>query len=137
MLRAMQTAAPLAAALGLRPLVRPDCVERCAFFTVDANGQQVAQPGPTSGAVLRSFPTYDISQLSSTALPTLETVADARVRAAKVAGELQLQAASGVAVELLVLVAHADFIGLLSRALLGGSSTVTTADESVQSAQTS
>ena len=44
--------------------------------------------------------------------------ADARARASLVADELRKQAVAGGGVELLVLVAHADFIGLLSRALL-------------------
>ena len=126
MKRAMQTAQPLAGWLDARPLVRPDCVERCGFFSVDAAGTQVAQHGPTGADVLECFPTFDASLLSASAEPTLETVADARVRAARVAAELLATARSGSwhapqdleAPELLVLVAHADFIGMLVRAIL-------------------
>ena len=118
MMRAMQTTQPLAEWLEARPLVRPDCVERCGFFSVDAAGTQVAQHGPTSADVLSCFPSFDASLLSASAEPMLETVADARVRAARVASELLATARSGEAPELLVLVAHADFIGMLVRAIL-------------------
>lgn len=118
MRRAMQTAEPLAAQLGIRPLVRPDCVERCAFFCINKEGEQIAQPGPTSADVLRQFPTFDASLVDSAAKPNLETAAEARRRANRVASELKQHSKSEAAPELLVLVAHADFIGLLARALL-------------------
>lgn len=118
MMRAMQTAEPLAAAIGVAPLVRPDLVERCGFFAVDAAGTQLAQPGPTSADIRRRFPTYDVSRLSSASEPCLETVAEARTRAAVVAAELKSLAIGAAPPELLVLVAHADFIGMLARAIL-------------------
>lgn len=134
MRRAMQTCAPLAAALGLAPIVRPDFVERCAFFSVDAHGKQNPEKGPTRREVIASFPTYDVRLLDETATPALETAADARARATKVAAELLALSASGSEKdtgderggeaasppppELYVMVAHADFIGMLARALL-------------------
>jgi len=120
MARALQTTAPLSEALGVTPLVRPDVVERCAFFSVDPTGTQLAQPGPTAADVLQRFPKFDASLLSASAQSTLETAAEARERAARVAAELlaTAQQQGAEAPELLVLVAHADFIGMLVRALL-------------------
>lgn len=88
----MQTVEPLAAALGVPPLVRPDCVERCAFFTCDAEGVQIAMPGPTSDEVRARFPTFDVSLLSDSTEPTLETAAGARARAGRVAEKLLVTA---------------------------------------------
>lgn len=119
MRRAMQTCAPLAAALALTPDVRPDCVERCAFFSMSADGtEQIPEPGPTRAEVKERFPTFDTSRLDDTALPALETASGARARADRVAAELMDCASGGDAPELIVLVAHADFIGQLARALL-------------------
>ena len=125
MLRAMQTAAPLAAAIGVPPLVRPDCIEGWSFFRMDADGKQVAEAGPTSEKVRQQFPTFDTSLLPAVPEPTLETTAQARERSRRVAHELLSAAGSAVVddagqPELLVLVAHQDFIGLLTRALLAG-----------------
>eukprot|EP00908_Phaeocystis_cordata_P025520 Transcript_7971.p1 GENE.Transcript_7971~~Transcript_7971.p1 ORF type:complete len:361 (-),score=103.20 Transcript_7971:100-1068(-) len=122
MARAMQTAEPLSKAIGVAPTVRPDLVERCAFFSVDSAGTQIAKPGPTAEDVKRRFPSFDVSELSASPEPVLETAAQARARAARVAAELLATAKAGdsAAGELLVLVAHADFIGMLVRALVAG-----------------
>ena len=109
MARAMQTVSPLSTALGVDPLVRPDCVERHGFFSEDKTGTRTEQPAPTCDDVLRRFPKYDVSRLASEPRlsGSVETLAEARARAARVAAELLATARGTEAPELLVMVAHA------------------------------
>ena len=91
------------------PLVRPDCVERHGFFSEDKTGTRTEQPAPTCDDVLRRFPKYDVSRLASEPRlsGSVETLAEARARAARVAAELLATARGTEAPELLVMVAHA------------------------------
>ena len=127
MLRAMQTAFPIATRLRLPVQVRPDLVERGGFFTQPTGGGNgvVGMPGPNRADVLRRYPAFDASMVPEEVAPTnlVEEDAEAEQRAVRVAQSLRREAQASSkgksGEEVVVVVAHADFIGLLARALLG------------------
>lgn len=117
MLRALQTAQPIAAALGLTPTVWPDIHECGGVYLDDTNGGKTGQPGLGRSAILADFPGYELP----------ETLAEegwysggfeereARLeRARRVAADLYRQRESD---ETVALVSHGDFIKTLLRVL--------------------
>ena len=123
MRRTMQTAEPLSVALGIRCEVWPDVFEQGGFYD-SSSGRAAPRAGPTRADVEARYPAYDASRLpEATAATDKEKGAQAAARAERVADELRALAAADAddaRPELLVLVSHCDFIGLLTRALLLG-----------------
>lgn len=120
MTRAIQTTQPLAGALGLRPLVLPEVHEVQGFY--DTSGRDVCGMG--SAEIEARFPDFSAARIPK-AGQGREDPRGALRRARDFAASLRERAASGGATseEVLVIVSHNDFIGLLARALLMPSST--------------
>eukprot|EP00971_Amphidinium_carterae_P246155 4889027-Amphidinium_carterae.1 len=119
MTRALQTAEPLAEALGLKAVVHPDMHEAKGFYVT--SGKVVR--GMTRAAISAKFPKYDVSLIPEAGQGS-ETSGECVQRAQRMAQQLQTWAQDGGAVcgRIVVIVSHCDFIGLLTRRLLFPSS---------------
>ena len=121
MRRTMQTAEPLSVALGIRCEVWPEVFEQGGFYD-SSSGRAAPRAGPTRADVEARYPAYDASRLPESTAATTRRARGGRARRAR-RGELRALASSDAddaRPELLVLVSHRDFIGLLTRALLFG-----------------
>lgn len=112
-LRTLKTAAPAAAALGLRPEVRTDIFEAGGIYDHAPDGY-VGRGGLTRAEIASRFPTYDlpddVGPAGWYAGATKETDDECRARAARVLADLRAEAAGLDANKNVVLVVHYDFI---------------------------
>lgn len=115
MTRACQTIEPLASSLALSPVVHPDVHEVKGFYATSGPGNQ---RGPTRAALQQLFPGYDASLIPEEGQGS-ELCRDAFSRARRVISMLNTWASEDPSgEEIVVLVSHNDFIGLLARQLL-------------------
>eukprot|EP00419_Tripos_fusus_P011192 CAMPEP_0172660584 /NCGR_PEP_ID=MMETSP1074-20121228/4145_1 /TAXON_ID=2916 /ORGANISM="Ceratium fusus, Strain PA161109" /LENGTH=297 /DNA_ID=CAMNT_0013476215 /DNA_START=49 /DNA_END=942 /DNA_ORIENTATION=+ len=112
MTRAMQTLEPLAKSLSLNPVVHPDLYELEGFFLQDAHAH-----GPKREEIMQRFAGFDASLIPEGGQEA-ETVEEAWLRVLRVASWLRKMAAEGQDDDIVVIVAHNDFIGQLSKQLL-------------------
>jgi len=127
MTRAMQTIAPLARALRLSPLVLPDLHEVKGFY--DASGRKVHGPG--RAALRERFPDFDVSLVPEEG-QSGESGREALERVRRVVGVLRKWGSTeGTQEDVVIIVSHNDFIGLLGRRLLvpSGQDPARTSDE--------
>jgi broad specificity phosphatase PhoE len=119
MLRACQTAQPLGQILDLPVIVSPDLFENGGMYK-RVDGRKQSMPGLKPRELQERFPSYDVSLVPTTGLTVVEKNLDeSLVRAKKVAQWIAARAADPSMEEaILVIVAHVDFIGLLSQTLL-------------------
>lgn len=121
--RALQTAAPVAQALGLRPEIWPEIHEQGGMY-LDRNGTVVGYPGRTRAEILGEFPDYVLPESITEAgwydaARGYEPPHVGAGRAIKVAFELRRLAAGDFQQARLALITHGTFIDLLLKALLG------------------
>eukprot|EP00929_Paragymnodinium_shiwhaense_P097038 TRINITY_DN58812_c0_g1_i1.p1 TRINITY_DN58812_c0_g1~~TRINITY_DN58812_c0_g1_i1.p1 ORF type:complete len:342 (-),score=58.68 TRINITY_DN58812_c0_g1_i1:197-1222(-) len=129
MTRAMQTLSPLSQKLGITPVVLTDFFEVKGWYTSDGLAR-----GPSRVDLELNFPNFDVSrvpmdgeagELCSASLPRVKRCADTlRTWAAE----------EGTSEDLVIIVSHNDFIGLLARELLApsGKAAVTASNEPEQ-----
>lgn len=120
MLRALQTAAPIATALNMSPEVWVDIHEVGGLFKADADHQITGFPGLTRLQMIEQFPTYQLTDSISDqgwwdATRGRETPERFLARAIGVAIHLRNRAETR---ERIVLVAHAAFLDALIKAFL-------------------
>lgn len=121
MLRALQTAQPVGAALGLAPEVWVDIHEHGGIFEEDSNGQRVGAPGLTRAEIAAQFPGFTLPDAvteSGWYNRPYETHAACQGRAIAVAGTLRAWAAEKTAPPT-ALISHGTFLDSLLKALLG------------------
>ena len=124
--RTLQTIAPTAAALQMRPKVHTRCFEAGGIYTNnEAYTEFVAQGGMTRKQMQEGFPTFELPESVTEdgwyvdeGGKGREGTALCRARAKGVAAELTALAASLSANKQLILVAHYDFICALLDALV-------------------
>jgi len=115
MTRALQTMQPLARVLGLPVWVHPELHEVKGFKDTSGRGED---SGPSGSEIGQRFPGYDASLIPEGGQGS-ETCAEAYARAKCVVALLHSWAASeGASDNVVVIVSHNDFIGLLARLLL-------------------
>ncbi len=117
MLRALQTARPIAAALGLTPVVWTDIHECGGVYLDEPNGGRTGQPGLGRSAILADFPGYEVPATLADAgwySGGFEEAEARLVRAQRVADDLYRQRESD---EVIALISHGDFIKTLLRVL--------------------
>ena len=117
MLRALQTARPIAAALGLTPTVWPDIHECGGVYLDEPGGGRTGQPGLGRSAILGDFPGYELPETLAEEgwySGGFEEWEARQARAERVAAELLRQRESDAVV---ALVSHGDFIKTLLRVL--------------------
>mmetsp|Transcript_32022 Transcript_32022/g.75069 ORF Transcript_32022/g.75069 Transcript_32022/m.75069 type:complete len:329 (-) Transcript_32022:50-1036(-) len=129
MTRALQTVEPLAKELGIQPIVHPDVHEAKGFY--DTTGKLVT--GPSRSAIRDRFPGFDVALLPEGGQGA-ETCKEALQRAQRMAALLRkwslpsgdtcegdmkaMCAEADGSQEIVIIVSHCDFMGLLTRALL-------------------
>jgi 2,3-bisphosphoglycerate-dependent phosphoglycerate mutase len=116
MIRAMQTAHPIAAALDLAPEVWPDIHEVGGIY-LDHGERKVGYPGRTRGELAARFPRYVLpDEIAEDGWwkRDFEETHQGHARAARVAARLQRLAHEDVRV---ALVSHGDFLSALLHAL--------------------
>jgi len=124
MTRAMQTIRPLARKLAMQPAVCPDVFECKGFFCLTAGTVR----GKGRNDLQAEFAEFNV-QLVPPEGEAGENCSDSVARARKMAKKLRdLAAADGASEDIVVLVSHNDFIGLLARELLVPSGAVFTTD---------
>jgi 2,3-bisphosphoglycerate-dependent phosphoglycerate mutase len=119
MTRALQTAQPIAQALGLQTEVWVEIHEQGGIYLDAPDGQQIGYPGLTRQAILEQFPGYRLpDNVTDEGWWTggYESIGQAAGRAIDVAERLLQRAYQGD--EILALVGHGMFTNLLLKALL-------------------
>lgn len=122
--RALQTAQPISAALGLRPQVWVDIHEHGGIYLEESAGVFTHYPGMTRAEILARFADYDLpDDLTdrgwwSRATPDHETEVDIHARARRVADKLWTWAETD---ERIAIVSHGTFIDRLLKALFNQS----------------
>ncbi|MAS37072.1 MAG: hypothetical protein CL610_23940 [Anaerolineaceae bacterium] len=117
--RALQTAQPVADALGLQPEVWVDVHEQGGIYLDGDNGKTIGHPGMTRAEILDQFPGYvlpDNVGESGWWNRDFETIGGASGRAVAVA-EILVERASQ-SNERVAIVSHGMFVNLLIKALL-------------------
>lgn len=123
MQRALQTAAPIATALGIAPEVWIDIHEHGGIYLDQPEGTPVGMPGRTRAEILADFPNYILPEVITeegwyNAAQGYENLSLAYGRAIKVAVELRRRASRPEAQdERIALVSHGTFIDALLKAL--------------------
>lgn len=123
MIRAMETARPIAEALNLSPQVWHDIIELGGLFTVKETNEEkiiTGYPGLSRSEIEARFPGYHLpDELTEEgwwhARPEIEAAPDFTARALRVVHALKERAHTD---ERIALVSHAGFIDLLIKALL-------------------
>lgn len=121
MLRALQTAQPVGAALGVAPEVWVDIYEHGGIYEEDGNGQRVGAPGLTRAEIGAQFPGFKLPDAvtdNGWYNRPYETHAACQGRAIAVAGALRAWAAEPGAPPT-ALISHGTFLDSLLKALLG------------------
>ncbi len=121
MLRALQTAQPVGAALGIAPEVWVDIHEHGGVYEEDGSGQRVGAPGLTRAEIAAQFPGYTLPDAVTEHgwyNRPYETHAACQGRAIAVAGALRAWAAEKTAPPT-ALISHGTFLDSLLKALLG------------------
>ncbi|CAE7323790.1 unnamed protein product [Symbiodinium natans] len=113
MTRALQTIQPLAEELQLPVTVHPDVHEVKGFY--DTAGEGLAH-GPGKEAIEQRFQGFDASLIPEGQGP--ETIAEAAARGMRIVETLQKWAETSSDEDVIVLVSHNDFLGLIGRLLL-------------------
>lgn len=119
MLRALQTAQPVGAALGIAPEVWVDIHEHGGIFEEDGNGGRRGAPGLTRAEIGAQFPDYVLPDAVTERgwyTGDYETHAACQGRAISVARQLREWAATGAG--RVVLITHGTFLDSLLKALL-------------------
>lgn len=119
MQRALQTAAPVSKALGIRPEVWVDVHEQGGIYLDGDDGQSIGYPGMTRAEILERFPDYvlpDNVTESGWWNRDYESVGMAAGRAIAVAEILVERSRAGD--ERIALISHGMFVSLLIKALL-------------------
>jgi 2,3-bisphosphoglycerate-dependent phosphoglycerate mutase len=121
--RALQTAAPVAQALGIQPEVWIDIHEQGGIYLDEAHGR-VGYPGKTRPEILGEFPDYRLPEAITergwyNAERGYEEMYMGAGRAIKVAMELRRRAAGDDKQARIAIVTHGTFIDLLLKAFLG------------------
>lgn len=121
--RAMQTAAPVAQALGLRPEIWPEIHEQGGMY-LDRGGSAIGYPGKTRAEILGEFPDYVLPPTVTEAgwydaTRGYEEMHTSAGRAIKVAMELRRRAAGEYKDARIALITHGTFIDLMLKAFLG------------------
>ncbi len=121
--RAMQTAAPVAKALGLHPEIWLDIHEQGGMY-LDQNGNMVGYPGKTRPEILGEFPDYILPASITNAgwydaTRGYEELHTGAGRAIKVALELRRRAAGEFKNARVAIITHGTFIDLMLKAFLG------------------
>ena len=121
MLRALQTTAPIAKALGLRPMVWPDVHEQYGIWLDKEDGKgPVGLPGLSRSEILDRFADYDLpDEIGEEGWwnRSVETEEQWRARAVRVACELR--SGIGDAGERVAVVGHGGFTNELMHELVG------------------
>lgn len=121
MMRALQTALPLATATRIAPEVWDDIHEVGGIWLDDGNGGYVGHAGMSRAEMLQTFPTYRLP-------PSItergwwnrdrESIDECKVRSASVVKRI-LSMAAAHPDDIVALVAHQAFLGLMLRAFMG------------------
>lgn len=117
MLRALQTAQPIAAALNLTPVVWPDIHECGGVYLDHPDGGTVGYPGLGRSAILGDFPGYELPDTlveEGWYSGGFEEWEARQIRAERVAAELIRQRESD---DTVAMISHGDFIKTLLRVL--------------------
>ncbi len=123
MQRALQTAAPVSQALGLRPEIWLDVHEQGGMYLDQPEGK-VGFPGMTRAEILSTYPDYVLPEtITETgwydAARGYEEIFTGAGRAIKVALELRRRAADEYRDARIAIITHGTFIDLTLKALLG------------------
>jgi 2,3-bisphosphoglycerate-dependent phosphoglycerate mutase len=123
MYRALQTAAPVARALGLHPEVWIDIHEQGGMY-LDENGSRQGFPGKTRREILGEFPDYVLPETITDAgwydaTRGYEEMYSGAGRAIKVALELRRRAAGEFKDARVAVITHGTFIDLMLKAFQG------------------
>lgn len=121
MLRALQTAQPVGAALGIAPEVWVDIHEHGGVYEEDSGGQRVGAPGLTRSEIVARFPGFalpDAVTENGWYNRPYETYAACQGRAIAVASTLRAWAAEKNTPPI-ALISHGTFLDSLLKALLG------------------
>lgn len=121
--RALQTAAPVAKALGVKPEVWIDIHEQGGVY-LEETGVNVAYPGKTRSEILTEFPDYLLPEaITATGWYDVargyEAVHVGAGRAIKVALELRRRASAEAKDARIAIITHGTFIDLLLKAFFG------------------
>lgn len=121
--RALQTASPLARALGIHPEVWIDVHEQGGMY-LSENGVATGYPGKTRREILGEFPDYVLPETITDAgwydaMRGYEEMHTSAGRAIKVAMELKRRAAGEFKDARVALVTHGTFIDLMLKAFTG------------------
>ncbi len=121
--RALQTAAPLAKALHLRPEVWLDIHEQGGMY-LDQEGRTVGFPGRTRAEILDEFPDYILPETVTETgwydvAQGFEELHIGAGRAIKVALELRRRAEDEFKNARIAIITHGTFINLMLKAFLG------------------
>jgi 2,3-bisphosphoglycerate-dependent phosphoglycerate mutase len=123
MLRAMQTARPIAEAFGIRPIVWPDIHEQGGIF-LSRDGVTTGYGGMTRTEILEQFPNYDLPESITEAgwystAKGEEHFSDTMARAIRVATELRRRAQTEADTNAkIALVTHGAFMDAIIKAVL-------------------
>lgn len=121
--RALQTAAPLAQALGLKPEVWIDIHEQGGIYLTQ-DGVPTGFPGRTRREILGEFPDYVLPEAVTDqgwydAMRGYEEMPASAGRAIKVAMELRRRAENEFKDARIAIITHGTFIDLMLKAFLG------------------
>ncbi|MEP7292807.1 MAG: histidine phosphatase family protein [Chloroflexota bacterium] len=121
--RALETAAPLAQALGLKPEIWLDVHEQGGMY-LDQEGQMVGFPGKSRREILGEFPDYVLPETITDAgwydiTHGYEALHTGAGRAIKVALELRRRASGEFKDARIGIITHGTFMDLLLKAFLG------------------
>ncbi|MFN8450935.1 MAG: histidine phosphatase family protein [Anaerolineae bacterium] len=123
MYRSLQTAAPVARALGLKPEIWLDVHEQGGMY-LDQDGGKVGYPGKTRPEILGEFPDYVLPETITDAgwydvTRGYEEMHTGAGRAIKVAMELRRRAAGEYRDLRIAIITHGTFIDLMLKAFMG------------------
>ncbi len=128
MQRALQTAAPVSKALGLKPEVWVEVHEQGGIYLDSDDGQYVGYPGMTRAEIMERFPDYvlpeTVTESGWWSDKTYENIGTASGRAIAVAEILIARSKQGD--ERIALISHGFFVSLLIKALLNQLPSATT-----------